>query len=417
MAGSGVEEEGTPLLRPCNLGGKASAKRTFGNIIVSIVGTGILGLPYTFRISGWAAGSLAVALSASLTYYCMILLVNSRNKLEEGGHTDILTYGDVGNRAFGSVGQSLVNVLVVVSQCGCCVAYLIFIGQNLSSIFMGNTNKQALVIAVLLPMQIIMGCVRSLSGLAPFSLLADVCNVLAMGVVIKDDFNSFQGFDGTVAFRDWSGFPFAFGIAVFCYEGFGMTLTLEASMKKPHLFPRVLAQAFVPITVLYIAFGLIGYFAFCDNTKDIITLNLPNDWSTIVVKVGLCIALSFTFPVMMYPVHELVENKLIGCVYYQRKLAASPRLSRVLLDGIRGVTVLIVAAIAVMVPTFGVFISLVGSTVCAMLAFVFPAFFHLRVFKGYISVWQRGVDLFLVVAGMAFAVYGTYSTCFSLFVG
>lgn len=410
-----TKDESTPLLLGHSRLGKASAKKTFGNIIVSIVGTGVLGLPYTFRVSGWAAGSLAVALSATLTYYCMILLVRCRNKLEERGHDGILTYGDLGNHAYGRLGQSLVDLMVLVSQSGCCVAYLIFIGQNLSSIFTGGTDRQALFIAILLPLEIILAWVRSLSGLAPFSILADVSNVLAMAVVIKEDVGSFRGFDGTVAFQQWSGLPFAMGIAVYCYEGFGMTLTLEASMKKPHLFPRVLAQAFFPITILYIAFGLIGYFAFCDDTKDIITLNLPNDWYTMAVKVGLCVALLFTFPVMMYPVHELAESKLMGCGYFQRKLVPRPRLCKMVLDGVRGVIVLIIAVIAVLVPTFGVFISLVGSTVCAMLAFVFPAFFHLHVYKDCISVWQWGIDLFLIVAGMAFAVYGTYTTCVDAF--
>lgn len=405
-------DENSPLL-PMGRSklGNASATRTVGNIIVSIVGTGVLGLPYTFRVGGWASGTLAVFVSAILTYYCMLLLVSCRKRLEERGHADILTYGDLGNHAYGSLGQTLVDIMVLVSQSGCCVAYLIFIGQNLSSIFTSSTDKQALFVLILLPMQILLGCVRSLSRLAPFSILADVCNVLAMGIVLKDDFGSFQGLNGVVAFRDWSGVPFAFGVAVFAYEGFGMTLALEASMKSPRLFPRVLAQAFVPITVLYVAFGLIGYFAFCDNTMDIITLNLPNDWSTIVVKVGLCTALAFTFPVMMYPVHELVENKLITCTYFQKTLATRPLLSKVSLDGIRGLIILIVAAIAVMVPTFSVFISFVGSTVCAMMAFVFPAFFHLHVFKGSLPTWQWAFDWILIGAGLAFAVYGTYTTC------
>lgn len=395
--------------------GKASVKRTLGNIVVSIVGTGVLGLPYTFRTSGWVAGSLAVLLSACLTYYCMLLLVNCRNKLEEQGHVNILTYGDLGSHVRGSIGQGLVNVMVMISQGGCCVAYLIFIGQNLSSIFTSSTDKQTLFIVILLPMQILLGWVRSLSGLAPFSILADVCNVLAMAVVIKDDFGSFQGYSGTVAFRHWSSFLFAFGIAIFCYEGFGMTLTLEASMKKPYFFPRVLAQAFVFITLLYIAFGIIGYFAFGDSTKDIITLNLPNDWSTIAVKMGLCVALTFTFPVMMYPVHEILENELIGSAFYQRKYADWPRVCKFFLNGIRSISVLIVAAIAIMVPAFAVFISFVGSTVCAMLAFVFPAIFHLYVFKDSISRWQQGVDCLLIAGGMAFAIYGTVSTCLAAF--
>lgn len=55
---------------------KASSAQTLGNIIVSIVGTGILGLPYAFRIAGWLAGSLGVILAGISTYYCMLLLVS-----------------------------------------------------------------------------------------------------------------------------------------------------------------------------------------------------------------------------------------------------------------------------------------------------------------------------------------------------
>ncbi|KAG2272229.1 hypothetical protein Bca52824_066784 [Brassica carinata] len=48
-----------------------------GNIIVSIVGTGVLGLPYAFRVAGWFAGSLGVIIIGFATYYSMLLLVSS----------------------------------------------------------------------------------------------------------------------------------------------------------------------------------------------------------------------------------------------------------------------------------------------------------------------------------------------------
>ncbi|KAI5059465.1 hypothetical protein GOP47_0025784 [Adiantum capillus-veneris] len=335
--GSEAVDDSTPLLRRSTLG-NASAKRTFGNIIVSIVGTGVLGLPYTFRVSGWASGTLAVVVSAILSYYCMILLVNSRNKLEEKGHADILTYGELGNEAYGSLGHTLVDIMVLVSQCG---------------FYWGV-------------------CGRS-QGLHPSAY--------------------------------WQTF------AMYWQWEWCSRMMSAASVGSMVWWHFEIGQAFILITILYVTFGLVSYFAFGDNTKDIITLNLPNDWSTIVVKVGLCIALTFTFPVMMYPVHELVENKLIASTYFQKEFAPRPMISKLLLDGVRGMTVLIVAAIAVMVPTFSMFISVVGSTVCAMMTFVFPAFFHLRVFKGSLPTWQWAVDVILIGAGLAFAVYGTYTTC------
>lgn len=63
-----------PLLGP-SPPGTATTAQTLGNIIVSVVGTGVLGLPFALRVAGWLAGSSALLLAASLTYYCMTLLV------------------------------------------------------------------------------------------------------------------------------------------------------------------------------------------------------------------------------------------------------------------------------------------------------------------------------------------------------
>ena len=56
--------------------GTASKLQTIGNIIVSIVGTGVLGLPFAFRVAGWLAGSLGVIIAGLATFYCMLLLVS-----------------------------------------------------------------------------------------------------------------------------------------------------------------------------------------------------------------------------------------------------------------------------------------------------------------------------------------------------
>lgn len=57
-------------------GGGATSAQTLGNVVVSIVGTGVLGLPYAFRTAGWVAGSLGVAAAGCATLYCMLLLVS-----------------------------------------------------------------------------------------------------------------------------------------------------------------------------------------------------------------------------------------------------------------------------------------------------------------------------------------------------
>jgi len=60
----------------------SSYKKTLGNMVVSIVGAGVLGLPYAFRRSGWAFSILALAAMALVSFYGMLLLLKTRKLLE-----------------------------------------------------------------------------------------------------------------------------------------------------------------------------------------------------------------------------------------------------------------------------------------------------------------------------------------------
>ncbi|KAL5984730.1 hypothetical protein ACLOJK_041352 [Asimina triloba] len=253
--GDGVE---APLLLPRGIGGTTSSTQTFGNIIISIVGTGVLGLPFAFRIES-----------------------SERVEEEEAEEsTQIQTYDDLGGRAFEAAG------CFAIEFCGGAVAYLVFIGQNLSSIFKSHSLPFSTFIFLLVRVEIALSLIRSLSALAPFSALADLCNVLAMAVVVKADLQVFDGTSRRKAVTSLGGMAFAGGVAVFCFEGFSMTLALEGSMRERRRFRKVLALSFLAITSLYLCFGAAGYLAYGDKTRDIITLNLPSDWSAIAVKAG-----------------------------------------------------------------------------------------------------------------------------------
>ena len=63
----------------------SSTWKSFGNILIAVVGAGVLGLPYTFKTTGWVAGIIMLGIVAALTYYCMMLLVWTKRKLENDG--------------------------------------------------------------------------------------------------------------------------------------------------------------------------------------------------------------------------------------------------------------------------------------------------------------------------------------------
>ncbi|XP_015690543.2 amino acid transporter ANT1-like [Oryza brachyantha] len=403
----------------------ATPAQTLGNIVVSIVGTGVLGLPYAFRTSGWLAGALGVAGAGAATFYCMLLLLDCRDKLreqedEEVHHDGNYTYGDLGEKCFGRIGRYFTEVTIILSQTGGSVAYLVFIGQNVCSVFPAGGDERlprlspaaVVVLAVLLPAEAALSFIRSLSSLAPFSILADACTVLAVATVVKENLQLLAGrggspFDGRSAFAGLWGVPFACGVAVFCFEGFCLTLALEASMSDRRRFRPVLLLAIAGVTVVYVCFGVCGYLAYGDATRDIVTLNLPNNWSTAAVKIVLCVALALTFPMMMHPIHEIAEARLFPPGGWARKRGGG--VERAAVRSSRVAVVAALSAVACFVPAFGEFASFVGSTVCAMLSFVLPALFHLRLVGAAASPWRRAVDGGFLLLGLGFAAHGLYT--------
>ncbi|KDP43776.1 hypothetical protein JCGZ_22403 [Jatropha curcas] len=403
-----LPREDTPLLgRKPPLSSKF---KTFANVFIAIVGAGVLGLPYTFKKTGWVMGSLMLFSVAFLTYYCMMLLVHTRRKLESlQGFSKIASFGDLGFTVCGPIGRFAVDSMIVLAQAGFCVSYLIFIANTLAYVLnqesdekiLGFLSPKALYIWSCFPFQLGLNSIPTLTHLAPLSIFADVVDLGAMGVVMVEDVVSFlKNRPVLEAFGGFSVFFYGLGVAVYAFEGIGMVLPLESEAKDKDKFGKVLGLCMAFISLLYGGFGILGYFAFGNDTKDIITTNLGPGLISNLVQFGLCVNLFFTFPLMMNPVYEVVERRLCNSRYCL---------------WLRWVVVLTVSLVALLVPNFADFLSLVGSSVCCALGFVMPALFHYLVFKDELGTSGLVIDMAILVFGVAIAVTGTWSSLLEIF--
>ncbi|XP_041012558.1 amino acid transporter AVT3B-like [Juglans microcarpa x Juglans regia] len=390
--------EDTPLL-----GGPqalSSQSKTFANVFIAIVGAGVLGLPYAFKRTGWVMSLLTLFAVAVLTHHCMMLLVYTRRKLESlQGFSKIASFGDLGFTVCGPIGRFFVDILIILSQTGFCVGYLIFIGNtladliNLSPGILGLAPKSFYIWGCL-PFQLGLNSIATLTHLAPLSIFADVVDLGAMGVVMVEDvFVFLKQRPALKAFGGLSVFFYGMGVAVYSFEGIGMVLPLESEMKDKDKFGRVLALTMAFISLMYGAFGALGYFAFGEETKDMITANLGAGLVSTLVKLGLCVNLFFTLPIMMNPVYEIVERRFWGGSYCL---------------WLRWLLVFLVSLVALLVPNFADFLSLVGSGVCCALAFALPALFHLLVFKEDMGWKGWSFDVGILVLGIVLGVSGTW---------
>ncbi|XP_019182759.1 PREDICTED: amino acid transporter ANTL2-like [Ipomoea nil] len=406
-----IPREDTPLLSDHKR--LSSSFKTFANVFIAIVGAGVLGLPYTFKRTGWVMGVLMVFSVSALTYYCMMLLIKSRRKLESHPKASkISSFGDLGFAVCGGVGRVAVDAMIVLSQAGFCVSYMIFIANTLAYIFnyatVSNPNPKILGIPPKVvyiwgcfPFQLGLNSIPTLTHLAPLSIFADVVDLGAMGVVMVEDVLVYlQTRPVLQAFGGFSVFFYGLGVAVYAFEGVGMVLPLESEMRDKAKFGKVLGLSMALISLMYGGFGVLGYFAFGDETKDIITTNLGQGLISCLVQIGLCINLFFTFPLMMNPVYEVLERRFCEGRYSL---------------WLRWAGVLSVSLVALLVPNFADFLSLVGSSVCILLGFVLPSLFHIIVFKEELGLFGLASDGALIVIGICFASYGTFSSLMEIF--
>jgi proton-coupled amino acid transporter len=381
--------------------GTASQSQVAVNIFISFVGSGMLGMPYAFSQSGWVLGVISLSVISSLNLYAMLLLVKTRKKLEDNGHRNIEGYGDVGRVIAGEYGESIVNNCLVISQLGFATAYIIFISANLNNIYQLD---RAWICFGCVPILAVLVQLQDMKHLSPFSLIADVANLAGLTAVMCQDWKALNDTHMPVIMFDFSKTLYVSAVALYSLEGVGLVLPLESSCQDRNWFPSLLTKTIFAITSLMAIFGCFGYFAFGVETEAPVTLNLDGGVSTI-VKLALCLGLYLTFPVMMFPVNEVMEDIFLGRGSRQNKV-------------FRTCVVIVSATIAWLIPDFGKFLSLVGASICTILGFILPCYFHLQAFeKSELTWWEIALDRFLIVFGVAFGIMGTYTSFVDLMNG
>lgn len=385
--------------------GTATRGQVAVNIIISFVGAGLLGLPYAFSRSGWLLGTLCLFMVSAGNVYAMLLLVKCRKLLESQGYQGIKGYGDLGREVMGPRGEVLVNVCLVVSQAGFATAYLIFIAANFQSITGGRAGR-ALIIYTCVPVLSVLVQFRDMKKLSPFSLVADVANLMGLSCVLFQDFEYYTH-DDSIKIVDFTGIVYVISVCVYSLEGVGLILPLESSCANRKGFPKLLKQVILGITLLMAFFGTCGYAAFGESTVSPISLNLRGE-SAAFVQMALCLAIYLTYPIMMFPVSDVLENLFLSDASKPPRSYCPSRTFRV---GI----VFMTATIAYVIPNFGKFLELVGASICTLLGFILPCIFHIKVFgRSELKLWELVLDVFIIVLGVFFGAIGTIESIVKL---
>jgi len=411
------EEEGQPGERRPLLGrrkstraarrGDASNVRTFFTLLKAFVGAGIIFLPRAFRNGGILFSSITLVTVAIISTLCFHLLLQCRAKYGGG-------YGDIGERIAGPRVRMLILASVAISQLGFVCAAMIFTAENLQAVFEAVTIRTGMfgsttgLILIQLALLIPLAFIRNISKLGPSALLADVFILFGLGYIYYYDIASIasrRGLHPTVQLFNPTSFTLTIGSCIFTFEGIGLILPIQASMKRPQNFDMLLYTVMTIITILFTAAGALSYGTFGAETKTEILSNFPQtDRLVNTVQFLYSLAILVGTPVQLFPAVRIIEGKLFGLA--SGKGDPSIKWKK---NVFRMCVVLCCAIIAAAgAGDLDKFVSLIGSFACVPLVYIYPAYLH---WKGVAeSQWVKYGDLTMAGVGFFFMVYTTVAT-------
>lgn len=260
------------------------------NLVNSIVGAGIIGIPYALRMSGLVAGTLLLLLVAIMTDKSLRLLIEQAYFHPKLRKLNVRTYEELASYPFGTMGSGFVLSGMFVMAYGAMVAYLLIIKDTIPTMlgYEHGTHtlernlillSTSLVIVVPLSMQRDMA---SLSFSSAISVAADIVLVIFIA--------AFSPVKETVEANGGIGQVFANdGINSTLFIGLGILSTAMACQHSAFIVSNSLSnktrkrwrwvtnQSIALSAILCLVLGISGYLGFLGMTQGDVLNNFEHD--------------------------------------------------------------------------------------------------------------------------------------------
>ncbi|KAK4138711.1 hypothetical protein BT67DRAFT_438026 [Trichocladium antarcticum] len=375
-------------------------------LLKSFVGTGVLFLPRAYLNGGMLFSNLVLLFVAALSYYCFVLLVTTRLRIDG-------SFGDIGGILYGKWMRTLILASIVISQLGFVAAYIVFTSENLQAFILAVSNCQTRVpITWLIVMQMLVflpfSLLRDIGKLGFTALIADAFIVIGLAYLFYYDIFTLQtqGLADIIMFndKDWTLF---IGTAIFTFEGIGLIIPIQESMRHPQKFPKVMFVIMVIITTLFVVMGAVSYAAYGSKTETVVLLNLPQDDKMVnSVQFLYSLAILLSTPLQIFPAIRITENAL-----FTKSGKYNPYI-KWQKNAFRFLVVAVCAVVAwIGADNLDKFVALVGNFACIPLVYIYPPMLHLKAVAR--SRWRRWSDVLLCVFGFVAMAYTTSLTVMS----
>jgi len=314
--------------------GESSRFKVTINYINTVVGAGIVGLPYAMKEAGFVFGIFLMILMVFLSHYSVTLMV--RTGVEE----KVRNYEELMEKLFGFRGYMTVMVLIFLFDFGACVTFLIILGDVSVDVLRAvaknmfelthdqkawiddEWNLRRITIATLCLTIILPLCLfRDISKLERFSIVsvaatASVVFVCFCAALMQD--NCPDGPDSCPKNENWftvlgENPSAAFGIIAFTFISNDSSFILYSTLKNPtaERWSLVTRDSLMAAVGFCFLTAIPGYISFRDNIKEDLLKNYSQDDSKIIfVRMLFVLSMALTYPICLFISRHILNEML-----------------------------------------------------------------------------------------------------------
>ena len=278
------------------------------NLVNSIVGAGIVGIPYAFRQAGFVAGLILLGLVAFLTDRSLRVIINLATYHPKLKNRNVLTFESLASYPFGKAGKAFILVNMFIMAYGAMVAYLIIIKDTVPTVIGvsdGTFKREIVLIIFSLVIMVPLSMQRDMASLSVWSFISVLADVILVGFVaafapIKETVSDAGGF-GAVLGSNWINPTLFVGLGVLStamacqHSAFIVSGSIRNHTSTRWKLVTVSSISFA--TILCAIMGFCGFLGFLDDTQGNILNNFdPSSVAANGARTLLAITMFFTYP-------------------------------------------------------------------------------------------------------------------------
>ncbi|KAI7847830.1 transmembrane amino acid transporter protein-domain-containing protein, partial [Circinella umbellata] len=380
---------------------QGSSFLAYFNVVCVVAGTGALQLPYALAQGGWLDSGVILI---RCLYY--------------DGQSRLNSYQEVAERAFGKIGGWIAFFFTAITLIGVPVLYVMLAGQNLHAVCKDTSAELTMPIWTIICACIVgvpyifFKSLKEVGFTSLFGVLTTIITVLiVLGMSIKDSYER----DLSGAHHDpviWPMFPIALSSITFSFGGNPIYPHVEAGMRNPHHWPRVIFGGLATCVAIYFLCAIPGYYYYGSEVESPVYNSLPDSTPKMAAIIIITAHVLLAMPVLMTSFALDLEKILkISTFHRSRWLEFTLRLI------VRLVYIVIVTVIAVEVPLFGNIMALLGAFSNCTLIFIFPFIFYYKLTGFRNKPWYELIfGAVAIVLGLVGLIFGSKSAIEGLMV-